>query len=50
MSKYVPRNFSMTPEVSQLINDLAKRTGMNKSELIRAAVRHFKKEVERNGK
>lgn len=46
---YVIRHFSMPEKISRLINQLAKRTGMKYSELIRAAVRHYAKEVEKNG-
>ncbi len=46
MSKTVIRHFSMPEKISRLINQLAERTGMNKSELIRAAIRHYAKEVE----
>ena len=46
MSKYIIRHFSMPEKISRLVDLLAEKTGMNKSELIRAAVRHFAKEVD----
>ena len=45
MSKYVIRHFTMPEKISRLINSLAEKTGMNKSELVRAAIRHFAKGV-----
>lgn len=45
MKDYVIRHFSMPEKISRLINILAERTGMNKSELVRAAIRHYAKEV-----
>jgi len=45
MKDHVIRHFSMPEKISRLINQLAKKAGMNKSELVRAAVRYYAKEV-----
>jgi len=46
MSKTVIRHFSMPEKISRLINQLAEKTGMYKSELIRACNRDYEKEVD----
>lgn len=46
MAKTIIRHFSMPEKLSRLLNQLAEKMGMNKSELIRAAIRHYAKEVE----
>lgn len=47
MSKYVVRDFSMPQKISDLINTLAKSTGMNASELVREAVRHYSRYIKK---
>lgn len=46
---YVVKNYSMPKSMVKLVEKLAKKTGMNKSEFIRAAIRHYAKYVEANG-
>ena len=45
MGKLVVRHFSMPEKISRLIDQLAQRDGMNKSEFVRAAVRFYAKAI-----
>ena len=46
---WVIRTYSMPEKVADLVDYLAVEHDMGKSELIRAGIRLFKKEVEKNG-
>ena len=46
---WVLRSYSMTKRVADLVDYLSAVTNMNKSEFIRAAIRCYAKEVEKNG-
>ena len=50
MSKLVVRHFSMPEKISRLVNQLAKREGMNNSEFVRATIRFYAKAVMKGGK
>ncbi|MCK4824235.1 CopG family transcriptional regulator [bacterium] len=46
---WVIRTYSMPQKVADLVDEMSARNNMGKSELIRAALRLYEKEVDKNG-